>query len=124
MKKHLKAIIVLFVFTIVLMFIFGLQVKREIDRRYSLCVHNCQNNLRQIEAAKLQYMNEYNIESGTILVIDQYDEINKRMEKVPVCKKGGVYSYNSFCIQPTCSFGAEHTISTYRVVYDYGPSIK
>ena len=75
---------------------------------------HCINNLRQIDSAKEEWALENNKTAGTaVQMSDIYNpaDPNKSCLKTsPVCTAGGTYSINPMGVNPTCSFGKEHTL--------------
>ena len=62
--------------------------------------YECAHNLRAIQNAKDMWAIEFNAKNGAVMpsnIMGQY------LKEVPVCKAGGVYSYNPVGVEPTCS---------------------
>lgn len=76
----------------------------------------CVENLRQIEAAKTQYLLETHLPSSHNFNTDPLGGLSEvypnYMKTIPTCQSGGIYSFNTGDTDASCSFYAtDHTHS-------------
>jgi hypothetical protein len=94
-----------------LLFIFGclvVGVPLFIKSRSTSAVNACSNNLRQIDAAAMQFALDHNLTNGAPINfpndLTPYIKLNST-GKIPGCPQGGIYSIKRVGDTPTCSLG-------------------
>lgn len=105
MKKAL--IILLPLLTFVAGFFLGISFEKEKNKSEGLF---CNNQLRQIEAAKDQYALENGLTNGSVITWEQIERPSAGYLKAKVrCPAGGDYTINVIGQNDTCSLGNPNT---------------